>query len=109
MKFSILHTALYLAKIINYFFTTGFVPNILKIAKVHVCPVYKNCDKTDVNNNYYYYYIKSYTKYIKRKKEERNLTMTTTQVDPDLPDSGSRQTSRQTTNWQQTQDPGTLQ
>ena len=76
MKFSILHTALYLAKIINYFFTTGFVPNILKIAKVHVCPVYKNCDKTDINNNNYYYYMKSYTKYIKRKKEERNLTMT---------------------------------
>jgi len=32
----------------------------------------------------------------------------TTQVDPDLPDRESRQTSRQTTNWQHTQDPGSL-
>ena len=48
MKFSILHTAPYLAKIINLSFTIGFVPNMLKIAKV--CPVYKNGDKTDINN-----------------------------------------------------------
>ena len=39
MKLSTLHTAPYLAKIINRFFTTGFVPNMLKIAKV--CPIYK--------------------------------------------------------------------
>jgi len=36
------------AKIINLSFTTGLVPNMLKIAKV--CPVYKNGDKTDINN-----------------------------------------------------------
>jgi len=49
MKFSILHTAPYLAKIINLSFTTGLVPNMLKIAKV--CPIYKkNGDKTDINN-----------------------------------------------------------
>jgi len=52
MKFSIWHIALglYLAKIINLSFTTGFVPNrpVLKIAKV--CPIYKNGDKTDINN-----------------------------------------------------------
>jgi len=46
MKFSILHTAPYLAKIINLSFTTGFVPNMLKIAKV--CPIYKNGDRTDI-------------------------------------------------------------
>jgi len=46
IKFSILHT--YLAKIINVFFTTGFVPNMLKIAKV--CPIYKNGDKTNIHN-----------------------------------------------------------
>ena len=32
----------------NLSFTTGFVPNMLKIAKV--CPIYKNGDKTDINN-----------------------------------------------------------
>ena len=37
MKFSILHTAPYLAKIINLSFTTGFVPNMLKIAKQNYC------------------------------------------------------------------------
>ena len=48
MKFSILHAAPYLAKIINVSFTTGFVPNMLKIAKV--CPIYKNGDKININN-----------------------------------------------------------
>jgi len=48
MKFSILHTAPYLAKIINLSFTTGFVPNMLKIAKV--CHIYKNGYKTDITN-----------------------------------------------------------
>jgi len=48
MKFSILHTAPCLAKIINLSFTTGFVPNMLKIAKV--CAIYKNGHKTDINN-----------------------------------------------------------
>ena len=47
MKFSILQTAPYLAKIINLSFTTGFVPNMLKNAKV--CPI-KNGDKTDINS-----------------------------------------------------------
>ena len=37
-----------LAKIINLSFTTGLVPNMLKIAKV--CPIYKYGDKTDINN-----------------------------------------------------------
>ena len=48
MKFSILHTAPYLAKSINLSFTTGFVPNMLKIAKV--CHIYKNGYKTDITN-----------------------------------------------------------
>jgi hypothetical protein len=48
MKLSIRQTAPFLSKVINASFTTGFVPDMLKIAKI--CPIFKNGDKCVISN-----------------------------------------------------------